>query len=297
VTTGFDAHDVIEPEATAEPIKDGRLAWFPRTGTMYAGLAIIVFAVLTAFLVPLLAPSSDTMVDPKRAYLPPFSPGHLLGTDQVGRDMVVRIALGLQTSFAIGITVIVIAIAVGFLVGLVSGYFGGALDTVLMRLTDIQMALPFIVLAVAVLSVSEPSFWSLTAVLTLAMWPTYARVVRSATQLETSTDYVRASVVMGATPARIIRRYLLRSNLSTVLVLAFLDIAAVIVYESTLGFLGIGAPPDMPSLGSLMADGKQYILVYWWITVLPGIALILTTVGLSLAGIALRSRAKARGLA
>ena len=297
MTTGFDANDVIEPKAVVEGTKDARLAWFPRTGTMYAGLAMIVFAVLTSILAPILAPSSDTNVDPKRAYLPPFSPGHVLGTDQVGRDMVVRIALGLQTSFAIGITVIVIAIAVGFLVGLLSGYFGGALDTVLMRLTDIQMALPFIVLAVAVLSVSEPSFWSLTAVLTLAMWPTYARVVRSATQLETSADYVRASVVMGATPGRIIRRYLLRSNLSTVLVLAFLDIAAVIVYESTLGFLGIGAPPDMPSLGSLMADGKQYILVYWWITVLPGVALILTTVGLSLAGIALRNRAKTRGLA
>ncbi|KWX67050.1 ABC transporter permease [Mycobacterium sp. NAZ190054] len=264
---------------------------------MYIGSAIILFAALTAVLLPVLAPPSDTVVNPARAYLPPSSDGHLLGTDQVGRDMAVRIAMGLQTSFAIAITVIAIAIVVGFVVGLASGYFGGLLDTVLMRLTDIQMALPFIVLAVAVLSVSEPSFWSLTAVLTLAMWPTYARVVRSATQLEKSTDYVRASVAMGATPARILRKYLVRTNITAVLVLAALDVAAVIVYESTLGFLGIGAPPDMPSLGSIMADGKQYILVQWWITVVPGLALIVTVVGLNLVGIALRSRAKSRGTA
>ncbi|MFS0897254.1 ABC transporter permease [Mycolicibacterium litorale] len=296
MTTVPSAHDVDDVAVPAAPDTQ-RFAWFPRTTTMYAGLAIVVLATLTSILLPLLAPASDTVVDPKRAYLPPFSAGHLLGTDQVGRDMAVRIALGLRTSFTIAITVIAIAIVVGFLVGLLSGYFGGFLDTVLMRLTDVQMALPFIVLAVAVLSVSEPSFWSLTAVLTLAMWPTYARVVRSATQLEKSADYVRASVAMGARPGRIIRRYLLRSNISAVLVLAVLDVAAVIVYESTLGFLGIGAPPDMPSLGSIMADGKQYILVYWWITVVPGIALIVTTVGLNLVGIALRSRAKSRGVA
>lgn len=296
MTTVPSPHEIDDVAAPLAPATQ-RFAWFPRTATMYAGLAIVVLAALTSILLPLLAPASDTVVNPKRAYLPPFSAGHLLGTDQVGRDMAVRIALGLRTSFTIALTVIVIAIVVGFLVGLLSGYFGGFLDTVLMRLTDVQMALPFIVLAVAVLSVSEPSFWSLTAVLTLAMWPTYARVVRSSTQLEKSADYVRASVAMGARPGRIIRRYLVRSNISAVLVLAALDIAAVIVYESTLGFLGIGAPPDMPSLGSIMADGKQYILVYWWITVVPGIALIITTVGLNLVGIALRGRAKSRGVA
>jgi peptide/nickel transport system permease protein len=177
-------------------------------------------------------------------------------------------------------------------VGLISGYFGGIIDLVLMRLTDIQMALPFIVLAVAILSVTQPGYFSLTVVLSLAAWPTYARVVRGIVQVDRNADYVQAALAIGASHTRVIVRYLLRDLFGSMLVLSILDVAAVIIYEATLTFIGMGVPPGTPSLGSIMAEGKNYIATAWWITAMAGLAMLITIAGLNLVAIALRSSLK-----
>lgn len=257
------------------------------------GLGIVAVSVVVAVLVPWLFGEFGTRINFAHVLKPPLTAGHVMGTDQLGRDVFVRIAAGLRTSFLISLLAVAVALAVGLTVGLLAGYFGGWIDTVLMRLTDIQMALPFIVLAVAILSVAQPGYLSLTVVLSLAAWPTYARVVRGTTRVERNADHLQAALALGAGPARIIVHYLLRSIIGATLVLSVLDVAAMIIYESTLGFLAIGVPPGTPSLGSVMADGKNYIGTAWWITAMPGIVILFTLVGLNLLGIALRTRAEA----
>ena len=252
---------------------------------------IVLSSLLVAIIVPMAFSEMGTRINFTHALKPPLTAGHLMGTDQLGRDVFVRITSGLRTSFVISLSAVAVALVVGLTVGLLAGYFGGWADTVLMRLTDIQMALPFIVLAVAILSVAKPGFVSLTIVLSLAAWPTYARMVRGVVQVERSADHLQAALALGAGPGRILLRYLLVSILGPTLILSILDVAAMIIYESTLGFLAIGMPPGTPSLGSIMADGKNYVATAWWITAMPGLVILYTLVGLNLTGIALRARA------
>lgn len=253
-----------------------------------AGLLITLTAIGIAIFLPLFFADMIDRIDFRAKLLPPLSGWHLLGTDQLGRDMLLRIAAGLRTSFAIGFSAVALALVVGIGIGLLSGYFGGWTDTVLMRLTDVQMALPFIVLAVAILSVAQPGYASLTLVLSLAAWPSYARVTRSTTQVERKADHVQAATALGAGTGRILLRYLLPPIAGSALVLSILDVAAMIIYESTLGFIAIGVPPDTPSLGSIMADGKNYIATSWWITGMPGLVILVTILGLNLLAIGLR---------
>src|SRR5690606_7041994 len=199
-----------------------------------------------------------------------------------------RVVAGLRVSFGISASAIALALAVGLITGLLAGYFGGWTDTILMRLTDIQMALPFIVLAVAILSVATPGYLSLTVVLSLAAWPTYARVVRSTTQIERHADHVQAAIALGAGHARILTRYLGRAIFVPTLVLSILDLAAMIIYEATLTFIAIGVPPGTPSLGTIMAEGKNYIATAWWITAMPGLAMLVVISALNMIAIELR---------
>ncbi len=257
------------------------------------GIAIVAVSIATAIFVPLLFGEQGARINFAHMLRPPLTGGHPMGTDQLGRDVFVRIAAGLRESFMISLSAVAVALVVGLTVGVLAGYFGGWVDTLLMRLTDVQMALPFIVLAVAILSVAQPGYLSLTIVLSLAAWPTYARVVRSMTRVECGADHLQAVLALGAGPGRIITRYLLRSVIGSALILSVLDVAAMIIYEATLGFLAIGVPPGTPSLGSVMADGKNYIASAWWITAMPGLFILFTLVGLNLIGIALRRAADA----
>ena len=282
------------PRAAADaaaPRQHGLVRWWRRqSALLLTGYAVVLATAALAFLVPLLAPEDAGRVDPGRAYLPPLSDGHLLGTDQIGRDMLLRVAGGLRASLLISGSAVAAAICIGLLVGLVAGYYGGAVETVLMRLTDVQMALPFIVLAVMILSIAEPSYVSLTLVLCLAVWPAYARAVRSSTRLEKDANYVQGIKILGGGNLRVLRKYLLPAALAPLAVLAVLDMAALILFEATLGFLGIGSPPDSPSLGSIMADGKQFITSAWWISVVPGLVTFAAILGINLVGVALRER-------
>lgn len=252
------------------------------------GLFIVIGAVLIALFLPTLAGEQASRINLGQALKEPLTGWHLMGTDQLGRDILVRIAMALRVSFGISASAILLALIIGLSVGLLAGYFGGWVETILMRLTDIQMALPFIVLAVAILSVATPGYLSLTIVLSLAAWPTYARVVRSTTKIERNADHVQAAISLGASHWRILIRYLGRAILLPTLVLSILDLAAMIIYEATLTFIAIGVPPSTPSLGTIMAEGKNYIDTAWWITAMPGLAMLIVIAGLNMIAIALQ---------
>lgn len=252
------------------------------------GLFIVIGAVLIALFLPTLAGEQASRINLGQALKEPLTGWHLMGTDQLGRDIFVRIAMALRVSFGISVSAILLALVIGLSVGLLAGYFGGWVETILMRLTDIQMALPFIVLAVAILSVATPGYLSLTIVLSLAAWPTYARVVRSTTKIERNADHVQAAISLGASHWRILIRYLGRAILLPTLVLSILDLAAMIIYEATLTFIAIGVPPSTPSLGTIMAEGKNYIDTAWWITAMPGLAMLIVIAGLNMIAIALQ---------
>jgi peptide/nickel transport system permease protein len=186
---------------------------------------------------------------------------------------------------------VALAVIVGVGIGTLAGYFAGIADALLMRLTDIQMAFPFIILAISILSVTTPGILVLIVVLSLAAWPTYARVMRSIVLVDAQADYVLVARSIGASHARIIVQYLLRNVFLTVLILSTLDIATMIVLEALLSFLGLGIQPPTPSLGVVMADGRNYLAIGdWWITTMPGVMILFALLGMNLFGDALQSR-------
>lgn len=253
------------------------------------GSAVFAAIVLIAFIVPLIS-----TVDPNRNNLraisqPPLSPDHLLGTDSLGRDMLIRLIHGARISLLIGGAGMLIAMVVGVTVGMVAGFLGGWVDGVLMRLVDIQLAFPFILLALTLVTAIRPSVPTLILLLSLAAWVLFARTIRSAVLKEINREYVQAALVLGASRSRIALRYVLPNLVPTIAVLAILELAALILFESTLSFLGVGIQAPTPSWGSMMLEGQSYIRGAWWITTLPGISLFITTLSLNLMSEGLRN--------
>ena len=256
----------------------------------FIGAIMVISVIFTAVAAPIIAPYDPEAQNLKEAFFPPAwdkngSSTHLLGTDALGRDLLSRIIFGLRTSLAISVSSVILLLTIGITVGLLTGYYGGSLlDNLLMRLTDVQMALPFIVLAITVLSVLEPSIPVLIFVLALVQWPLYARVIRGIVLIEREADYILAAKAMGASDFRILSVYLLRNIIIAVLILSTLDMAAMIIGEATLSFIGLGVQPPTPSLGNIMADGRLKLALYWWITTLPGVVIFYTILGLNLFG-------------
>lgn len=266
------------------------------TGSTLVGTVMVLCVIVLAVGAPWFALYDPNKQDVLHSLAPPaFLSGgswsHPLGTDALGRDLWARIVLGLRTSLLVSIPAVILGAGLGVCVGMLAGYFGGKIDTVLMRLTDVQMAFPFIILAIAILSVTSPSPGVLIVVLSLSAWPIYARVTRSIVMVDGQSEYVLAARSMGAGHTRIILRYLLRNLLISVAVLSTLDIATMIVLEALLSFLGMGIQPPTPSLGNVMADGKEYLVLgVWWIATLPGIVILFTLFGLNLMGDGLQSK-------
>jgi peptide/nickel transport system permease protein len=266
------------------------------TGYTLVGAILVVIVVLICLFAPLIAGHDPVQQDVRnRLAVPVFEHGgswsHPLGTDGLGRDLWARIVYGLRTSLLISIPAVAIAATLGVLIGITAGYFGGVLGAALMRLTDVQMAFPFIILGVTLLSVYSPGPVTLIVVLSLAGWPIYARIIRSITLVDGRSEYVLAARSMGASHWRIITRYLLRNMVVSVLILSTLDVAGVIILEALLSFLGLGVQPPGMSLGTVMADGKDYLLNgVWWITTMPGVMILITLLGLNLLGDGLQSK-------
>lgn len=257
------------------------------------GMAVFVVLLLAAIFYPWMSGVDPIKMDIRGKLAPPLFIGedwswaHPLGTDQLGRDMLSRSLVGLRYSLFIGISTTILMLIVGSLVGLFSGFFGGLTDTVLMRITDAQLSIPMIILAITILGVSRPTIPTIIIVLGLAGWPVYARIMRSIVMAERKKEFVRGAMVLGATDLRIMFTLLLPLLLPPIAFVAVLDIARMMIFESVLGFLGLGVQPPTPTFGNIIADGRKYLMNAWWIATMPGAFLVVTLTSINLMGAAL----------
>jgi len=263
------------------PARRADVPWFP--------LAVLAALVLTAVLAPQLAPHSPTEGDITAKLIPPFwmergSAEHPLGTDRFGRDVLSRIIYGSRISLLVSLIAIGVAGTFGTLVGLCSGYRGGLTDALLMRLTDVGLSLPTILIAVVLVAVSEPSFRNVILVIALLLWPRFARQIRGETLGVKEHDFVALAVVAGRSGPWIVTRHILPNVMPTLLVISTLQVGYVILLEGTLSFLGVGVPPPNPAWGLMIADGRGYLATAWWITLFPGVAMLLTVLAVNLMG-------------
>lgn len=263
-------------------------------------LGLVGIAILTVFLaLALLGPVLD-LPNPYRGDLrarmaaPTIGwsglGAHPFGTDQLGRDILARMIIGSQATLGIAFSAIALGGVLGTALGLVAGYFGGSLDRVLMRLVDIQLALPLMLLALMVIAVFGPSLQNLILILALTSWVRYARIIRGQTLVMREREFVLASQGMGAGWGRILAHHILPNVMSSVLVVGSLELARVIVLEAGLSFLGFGIQPPSPSWGRMLADGRTYISSAWWIVTFPGLGLLTIVLGINLTGDWLRDR-------
>ncbi|NTH16339.1 ABC transporter permease [Agrobacterium rhizogenes] len=266
------------------------------------GLIIFILLAVATATYPELSGIDPTKMDVKARLFGPLFIGdkwswiHPLGTDQIGRDMLVRSLVGLRYSFLIGVSSVAVTLLIGCALGTIAGYFGGRTDTVIMRLTDAQLSIPMIILAIAVLGVSRPTIPAIILVLGVSSWPIYARIMRSIVMTERQREYVRAAKLSGSTDVRIILSLLAPLLLPPVLFTSVLDIARMMIFESVLGFLGLGVQPPTPTFGNIIADGRKYLLNAWWIATMPGIFLGLTLTSINLVGASLeRARNSVHG--
>jgi peptide/nickel transport system permease protein len=258
-----------------------RLPWFP--------LAILGALVLTALFAPYLAPHSPTEGDIIKKSIPPAwmergDPEHPLGTDRFGRDVLSRIIWGSRISLVVSLVAIGVAGTLGTLLGLVSGYRGGLTDALLMRLTDVGLSLPTILIAVVMVAVSEPSFRNVILVVALLLWPRFARQIRGETLAVKEQDFVALAVVAGRSSSWIIARHIFPNVVPTLLVISTLQVGYVILLEGTLSFLGVGVPPPNPAWGLMIADGRGFLATGWWMSLFPGLAMLLTVLAVNLLG-------------
>jgi len=253
------------------------------------GGVMLAVLVLIALFGPLLDLPDPTRGNLRARMVPPTwswlaMGAHPLGTDQLGRDILSRIVAGSRITLLIGCSAVLLGGVLGTVLGLMSGYFGGWFDRILMRIVDIQLALPLMLLALMVVAALGPSLGNLVIVLALVSWVRYARIVRGQVLAVREREFVQSARAIGASPLRIILRHILPNVLTPALVVATLELARVIVLEAGLSFLGLGVQPPDPSWGRMLADGRTYISSAWWIITFPGLALMLTVLSVNLMG-------------
>jgi peptide/nickel transport system permease protein len=273
-------------------------AW--RTGEFKVGLVIFLALMFISIFGPDILGLSATRFDIAARFSPPMPFDgshwpHLFGTDQLGRDLFVRSFIGLRNALMIGVASVVGMFIVGSLVGMVAGYWSGWPSLILMRLTDAQMSIPVIILAITILGVSRPTPASIILVLVLAGWPAYARITRSATLSERRKEYVRGAQILGAMDLRILFVHVAPNILPPIAFVAILDVARMMIFEAIFGFIGIGIQPPTPTFGTIIADGTKYLINAWWITTIPGLLLAISLCSINLMGGALE-RARNRRL-
>ena len=252
-----------------------------------SGLALVLGLCAAALLAHWLAPYDPDFIDLKQVLMPP-SPAHLLGTDTLGRDVLSRIIFGARVSLLVGFVAVGIATLIGVLVGALAGYYGGVLDQILMRLVDLMLCFPTIFLILAVIAVLGPSIWNIMAVIGLTSWMGVARLVRAEFLSLREREFVVAARALGASDARLIWRHLLPNALTPVMVSATLGVAGAILVESSLSFLGLGVQPPTPSWGNMLTMGKDNIEIAWWLSVFPGLAILVTVMSYNLLGEGIR---------
>ena len=288
MTPGSTATESVAEIAESSRARDRR--WPPAVP-----LAIVVALVLCGLFAPWLAPHSPVEGSLGERLVPPLGmegskAAHPLGTDRLGRDTLSRLLYGARISLSVSVVGIALTGALGSLIGLLAGFFGGWTDTVLMRIVDISLSLPGILIAVLLSVVFEPSFTNVIIVVVFLLWPSYARLVRGETLGLKQQEFVALARIAGCSDLTIMFRHIVPNLLPSILVLATLHVGYVIVLEAALSFLGVGIPPPTPSWGVMVADGRGLIEQAWWVSILPGVAILVTVLSLNILGDWVRDR-------
>jgi len=264
-----------------------------RRRTAIFGLGVVLVVLLAALFAPWLTPFDPLEQDINQRLKEPgwqTAAGriHMLGTDHLGRDILARVIFGSRIALVVGVSAVLISGVLGMAIGLVAGYFGGKVDDFFMRLADIQLAFPFILLAIAVIGVLGPNLRNIIIVIGVSSWVVYARVVRGEVLSIREREFVQAAIALGSRDGRVLVRHVLPNAFTPWLVVATLDMARVIVIESALSFLGLGVQPPTPTWGGMLADGRVYLSTAWWLATFPGLAILVTVLGIKLLGDGLR---------
>jgi peptide/nickel transport system permease protein len=252
-----------------------------------SGLTLVVGLFVLSVVARWVAPYDPNFIDLKAVLIPP-GPDHLLGTDPLGRDVLSRIIFGSQVSLKVGFVAVGLATLIGLLVGSLAGYYGGWVDQLLMRLVDLMLCFPTFFLILAVIAILEPSIWNIMVVIGLTSWMGVARLVRAEFLSLREREFVVAARALGASDARLIWRHMLPNALAPVMVSATLGVAGAILTESALSFLGLGVQPPTPSWGNILTAGKDNIEIAWWLSLFPGLAILVTVMSYNLLGEGIR---------
>jgi peptide/nickel transport system permease protein len=273
-------------EARWRYLRDTYVLW-RRNRLMVLGTAIILGLLLVAALAPLLAthgPYAQVLGDRLRAP----SAAYLFGTDGLGRDIFSRVVHGARVTLTIALLVAAISTPLGMLIGIVAGYLGGMVDEIMMRLADVFLAFPRLILAIAFAAALGPGVENAILAIAIAQWPSYARLARAETLNVKNNDYIQAMRVLGAGKLTIMAGHILPLTLSSIIVRMSLDMGTIILTAAGLGFLGLGAQPPMPEWGLMVSDGRQYLVDQWWVSTLPGLAILVVVMGFNLLGDGIR---------
>jgi peptide/nickel transport system permease protein len=266
------------------------LATFRAAGFPYIAVGILVVLAVVAVFANVITPYDPEVGTLGDRFKPPFfqaggSTANLLGTDHLGRDVLARLIFGTRVSMVVGFTAVAVAGVLGTVLGILSGYLGGWVDQVIMRLTDTWLALPALTFAIFLAAIVGPSEMNIVIILAAIYWTRYARVIRGEVLSLKERDYVRLAIVAGCSKRTIMRKHILPNVLNSAIVLGTLMLGVVIVTEATLSFLGVGVPPPKPAWGLMLADGKKGLMAgYWWLTVLPGCCIMLMVLSANLFG-------------
>lgn len=252
-----------------------------------AGFVIIATILLLALFAPFIAPFDPDAIDVKAILLSPSSQ-HLMGTDGLGRDVFSRMLFGARISLLVGVVAVGIATAIGVMLGAISGYYRGWVDIFIMRLVDVMLSIPTFFLILAVIAFLTPSIWNIMIVIGLTSWMGVTRLVRAEFLSLRDREFVMASQTLGAKDGRLIFRHLLPNSLTPIIVSSVLGVASAVLIESGLSFLGLGVQAPQASWGNILTDGKEYIQFAWWLSLFPGLAILITVLGYNLLGEGLR---------
>lgn len=287
-TPAVAAHTETPPHAFAEFWRD-----FARNRGAIAGLVVLVIVALLAIFAEFIAPHSPTLTDTGAFLRPPaFQEGgsltYLLGTDAIGRDILSRLIFGARLSLSIGIAVVAISITIGITLGLLAGFVGGVLDVLVMRLMDILLTLPSLLLAIVIVAILGPGLMNAMLAVAIVILPHYVRLTRAAVISERGRDYVTAARISGAGPIRLMVSEILPNCAAPLIVQASLGVSTAILDAAALGFLGLGAQPPSPEWGTMLADAREFVLRAWWVVTLPGLMILVTVLAFNLVGDGLR---------
>lgn len=287
-----------EVQATAPARKQGRNKWralriLARNTQGIIGLVLVLIVLATAISAPYLGLPSPTRQSLLETFVPPMwadggSAKHVLGTDHLGRDVLSRIVWGTRISIFVALGAAVAAALFGVVMGVVAGYYGGRVDTLIMRVVDVQLAFPLLLLSLAVIAVLGPSLTNLIIVMAITSWVTYARLIRGISLSLRQREFVQASIALGAGDIRVLFRHMLPNVFPTIVAVFTFEVARNLLIEAALSFLGLGVPPPTPTWGRMLADGRNYMLIAQWVITFPGLAIMTTVLGINMLGDAIR---------